>query len=381
MKKYVNKIMKCLFVALICISLASCKKKEPEGLNANRGTEYTYDFIDYIKLDIYGPDGKAFIEMDTAEFTVKDFKGENDYIAIRKKMDSLMPQLKQGTDLSSYVEILPNTGLANGDLVMIRVKDGYKDIDTGVSMNLEPYMFEITGLPEGTLIDLFDASSVMFYGLNNSDKVYVHTKNGGSLPDEIIQNITYDIKPNSTPLIADTTILALTASMKDEFLLNEKMPYYDINVYMTKHNYKYEIIADKVLEQVVNPINYQSTSKEELQGALYSHYFEQKMTKNGNEYILDKIANVQQFLATTQTIDPYSTMVTMLLRAPDDTTVCARSQIKMVRIDNDFEVLDSSKAELVHEKYCSTNFEGMEIIVNYNEGDTLINPNETPKSE
>ena len=359
-----------LLITTVCIlSLGACSKEKeetPPPLNYQRGTNYKFDFVNYITATAYGANGQGVLDIRPKDFSVDDFETEEDYILMRKTIDSLCLYIVPGKEQTSYLQATKTTDLSNGDIVTISIKDTYSGKGYGADINLEPFSFEISGLTDGIEINLFDESSVQFYGLSGTTEVYPYIKKGGNVPSEIMDNIEYSIKADSTQLTAGKTILTISAQLNSDFLNSGDDPYYTTDIYMKRHDYVAADQTEKVLMTVLDPIDFTKVKQDDVAGALYQALENEQIKKNGKEYKLDSIATLQQLKSSQGAFDAYGYTVTALASNEEEASqICIRSTVRMVKLDNTILVISNSHPENVQDDFCYSAYDSHNMIINY----------------
>lgn len=283
------------------ILLSGCgKKAESQIPNADRGTNYQYDMMDYLDVECFGPNGKGIIQVVPKDYTADDFPDEKSYIAVKKYMDYLNLSYVPGEDNSSSHIYLDRTmDLSNGDIVTIGISSGGNfTYDTDLSINTENYQYVVTGLTDGKDIDLFNDDSVCFYGLEGTNSIgWVRSRNTSTLPQEIQDHIGYTAtlsNQNSTDLREKETIIEVTASLDQDFLMSSDPPYYNTDIYMLKHDYNYTLEEETVLDAVISPITFGEMINPQVEDALMEKFAGTTVNTYSSTYTIDRIGNIQQ---------------------------------------------------------------------------------------
>lgn len=379
------KVFKKIVIALVAVScLAGCgsSSKKEHVPNENRRTaNYDYDFVDFLDIKAYGPEGKGIIEVTSKKYSANDFSSENEYIRVKKAMDSLSMYYIQGENNSkSQISISKVEGLKNDDIVTIKLSDKAKYDLGGVSMCLDPYEFVVSGLGEGEEIDLFDNSSVTFYNLEGTNQIdYLINKDTSKLPPEIIDNIEYTVSSSDTTFVKDETILKASADFKKGFLDTLPEKYYNIDIYMYKHGYLYNREVETVLDEVVKPLEFNDSIIPPLENELNKMFYGKEVSYNRKTYYVDRIANVQQ------SVDPkgndkyiYSVVYHASTEDGSEGIVC-RNSMKIYKVKDTFVIKDAS--DMMYEKeesLLNPINSGTQILAQYYFVET---PKETPAEE
>lgn len=326
-----RRIKTVILVALLFL-VGGCTKEVEENEfvpNANRGQAYEYDYINYLDIDVVGPNGYAIIEISLSDFKASDFKDEISYIAVRKLMNSLEPM----------VRVSKGENIANGDIITVGISSEYTAGVGELSFSLEPYQIQVSGLAEPEPIDLFDNSSVGFYNLEGTREFYSYVKRDSSLPKEIQENLTYQIDCFEEDIVADQTILNIKAKMDEQFINDGN--YETTDRYIKLQGFTAEYEAEKVLKQVISPIDFEKANTEMMVLGLSSLYIDKEFTSSGITFKFDKIANIQSIKDYKNGFEYY---VHSIWYNPLDESqeLCLRDNIKMVVVDNQLEIIKSS---------------------------------------
>ena len=309
---YKRMIKTFLAIGMILGSIGCSKKpEEPQEPNANRGKDYDYDFIDYIDIKAYGPEGKGILEVTPKNYTAADFYSEQEYIAVKSLMDELNLVYLQGEENHKSNLLLSKTeDLVNGDIVEVSIDTKRWKGDPKVNINLEPYEFVVETLTDGQEIDLIANESVIMYGLDGTTQVFaLKTPKTATLPKEIEDHIEYDVSTSETELKENVSIINYSCTMDEEFLMNPDNPYYNIDIYLKKHGYDYTATGQTVLDQIIKPLDFSQSTANALGDYLASRFVGEKASTWSREYTIDRVGNVQQD-TTSDGIDKFHYIVT-----------------------------------------------------------------------
>ena len=103
MNQTLKKSISLLAVSSILMGASGCVKKEHEP-NEKRGTDYVYDFVDYVNINAYGPDGEGIIEVSPKSYTTYDFDSENDNCVTVRDRDTMAQVRIPISDLKNYIK-------------------------------------------------------------------------------------------------------------------------------------------------------------------------------------------------------------------------------------------------------------------------------------
>ena len=290
---------------------SGCKAKEPQEPNAKRPTEFEYDFVDYLDIKAYGPDGQGIIEITPRNYSASDFYSEQEFISVKSLMDQLNLTYIQGEEnKQSNLYVSKTDGLSNGDVIEIGIDDKKWKGEPDLDINLNPYEFVVSSLTEGQKIDLFNNESVIIYGLKDTNTVYAHkTPKTATLPKEIEDHIEYTVSTSETNLVPDVSIVNITATMDEEFLHNPENPYYNIDIYLKKHGYDYVSNGQTVLDAVVEPLNFTQATSNAIGDYLTAKYVGKKASTWSKDFTIDRLGNIQRMI-DAEGIDQYEYLVT-----------------------------------------------------------------------
>lgn len=362
---------KILIFITSLLLLSGCFGKKEVDINKGRGDNYTYDFIDLIDISVFGTNGIGFIEVSPKNFTVNDFSTEEEYIAIKKAMEAMKLTYKQGVDAESYIVVTPSVGLKNGDIVNISIKNTYKGDNGGLSINMEGYNFVVSGLEEPTALNLFDESSVMFYGLEGTNEVYPLKKYGGSIPKEILDNLEYTIVTDGTKLEKDKTVLNITADINKDFLNNAENPYYRTDIYLGKNGYYANLQAEKVLTTVVKPLNFAEVPINDIQKSIFENLSKLNIQRNNVSFIVSNIATIQQRKNTGVLDDNFSYLTTFYADGGSE-RLCLRHEVRIINVNGVIQTINKKASpEVTDNKYCKSAYDDFNLIHNFNSLPTI----------
>ena len=309
----IKKLLKTILAATMILGMVGCgsRNKEPAEPNANRKTEgYDYDFIDYIDIKAYGPDGKGILEVTPKNYTAADFRSEQEYIAIKKLMDELNLSYIQGVEnKKSNIYISNVTNLSNGDVIQVGITEKWKG-STDLNINLNTYDFVVDTLTEGQDIDLFNDESVIVYGLKDTNQVFAQkTPKTATLPKEIEDHIQYQVSTTETNLVENVSIVNITATMDEEFLTNPDNPYYNIDIYLKKHGYDFVSQTQTVVDKVITPLEFTQGIINAIGDYLTVTFVGQPAETWARSFTIDRIGNIQQ-LKEVSGYDAFQYLVT-----------------------------------------------------------------------
>ena len=275
MNNSIRKFLTCLMVCVLCISLGGCarrdRKKQKETYpNEFRSTDHAYDFIDYLSVITYGEDGDGYVEVIQRDINVSMFPSEEEYIAVKKDLENLKLRYVQGEKVSSdnRLTVSKTEGLSNGDVIQIGVN--YKEEDLNSDLNIETYDYVVDGLGVATDIDLFSKEMVTFYATDNGELFY-HLHAPRNTLKELKEHLTYEITTDNA-IEADKTVLSITATLDKEFMDANKIN--SLKLFLARNDLRGPVTAEKVLQTVIQPIDYSSANQALVEAALYDALYE-----------------------------------------------------------------------------------------------------------
>lgn len=306
--KKINKILTSVVMMLSVISTTGCSSGEYQ-LNKERNTGYTFDIVDYLDFNVFGENGDGYLEITAKDISAQDFETDDDYIRVRKDLDTLNPYYVTNGDSSgikvSYVQYANSdedgdVGLSNGDIVSIQFnlddEEKYSDINT------ENYEYKIENLEEELdTIDLFGEDFVTVYGdqdgalhLNKEDNSYDFTK-----------YLNYVYQANTKELEANKTVVDLTVDLLDSFKAENQ--YTDINEYLAKeYSLKTNDSGSVVLSSVATPVTFGNVLTTDLYNTLFNAI--SKNTDSDKDPYVSTLISIQK-TEREQASLPYECMV------------------------------------------------------------------------
>lgn len=356
--------LKAILASILCLfMLAGCFG----GANAGRGSDYKYDFIDYINIEVFGSNGNGYLQITPKEVSIYDFESEEEYIAVKKVLDQLSMYYIPGYGKSGNLKVSQGEKLKNGDMVNISISgsllNSSQSLASSINMNVESYDYIVDGLKDPVYIDLFSEDNVNFYGLSTGEVVSVINENS-TLPKELLNNIGYQIVPDSTPLKEGQTIMTIRVGMDTDFLTSGNIPYYTMDIYLSKNGFRTDYSTEKVLTTIVDPIDFDTFRAETMENTLFTAIQKAEEESRGFSSI-EKVLNIQQ-LESQQKNDPYSYLVIYYDLNADNELVTYRRQVKMFGI-NDKLIIASMKAEeKIDAKFVDENYENAVRLMDFN---------------
>ena len=349
MKRYIRTMI--LFAVMISmLMLSGCKRKKIP--NENRGTNYKYDFMDFVDVTTFGEDGDGYIEIKTKDIDVKDFENEEEYVNVKLDLDNMDLNYNPALTANNGVIKLSKTEkLVNGEVIKIRIN--YKKENLKSDMNIETYDYVINGLSEAEEIDLFGENIVTFFGTEDG-MLYYHLKPNNYYPQEMFDHLKYKIK-TSEKLEVGKTILSITAELDDDFLKTEG--YYSTKMWMKKNGYKGETETSKVLGVIVPPMEFGAVGTIKMEAALYDAIY----TEEGDNLI--KVCNVQK-MPRQRTTDLYEYTV-VYYNVENDMYTFYNRTVKMVQIDGDYQVLELGRRNSTQDLFVYAPYAESDMLVSF----------------
>ena len=341
-----------LLLAVSLMMLIGCAGK-PEA-NKKRGTNYEFDFVDYIDIQEYGENGNGYIEVTPKDISLEDFYSEEEYIKVKHDLDNMNLVFQNGRYESTALKISKTEGLSNGEIITLKV--GMKKENLQSDINIEDYEYQVMGLKESQPVDLFGSDLVTFF-VTTEGNVWYHVKDNKNLPAELIENIKYTIRYDGAAEL-NKSILQVEADMDETFL--KESGYFSLPVFLAKHDLKAELASEKVLTNLVEPIEFSSASSSAIESELYEKIGEQ-------ETDLSKICNVQQ-LERQKVAEPYTYYVTYY-NTTDGERQYFRRAVILLGVDGEYVVYKLGGRESTQEQFAKSAFDNAEILLDFMMGD------------
>ena len=112
---------------------------------------------------------------------------------------------------------------------------------------------------------------------------------------ELKENLEYSISPQTDDkLEINSTILSITAKLSDELLLNPDTDYKTTDMYFKKHGYVVNLSGEKVLRNIVMPINFEQVDHQLILDTLKDRLSEEPITVGEINYYFERVGSVQQ---------------------------------------------------------------------------------------
>lgn len=369
-------MLKKIYGLLLCTVLTVCTVGCSSGaqLNKDRAKNYTYDFVQFLSAKVYGPNGYGFLEVKPKELKVSDFKSEKEYIAVKKAVNSLQLYFDQD-NLSQATNLVidkPNQ-LSNGDIVTLGISDDFDSTTiSNLNINLEPFQFQVRNLKEPVTLDLFDPSSVAFLALDedDNDTIYPVKIYDGAVPDNILDQITYEATTDDDDLIEGETILSVDAEIVPLLDNDGNGLPTTLGTWLGKKGYLTKTVDEKVLRDIAQPVTFNGDVIKEIAPKLLK-------TLRADDDSTISVATVQQLNVAQSAYDPYDYVVTYYahpdpskVTSEDSPTVCKKASVKMAYSKpTGASVLElRTSGSVTNEEYCRAAYSGMDMKVSYNNG-------------
>lgn len=364
-----NNTKKIFLTVLSTIMLTACgsKNDEPVEPNVNRGTDYTYDFFDYVDINVYGPEGSAVLLVTPKDFSVKDFDSEQEYIKVRKLVDAVNPtyipgysDTKNYSGPDSYLFSNANSDLSNDQIIQLYIGDKFKrdDYISDLSINLEPFEYQVDGLDEGTDLDLYDDKLVTFFVTQGTSNLYYHINpKSTSVPQEIKDHIAYEISSDSQDFIPGETILNVSSTLDEDFLQSNNNefghPYYSTKLYMLMHDFNVQQESQTVLDAIATPVNFEEGGSNAARSALNDEFLAKKttFTYQGVDYTISDLANLEQEATTYKDDDLYNYLLVVMAQDADGNEVLADINVSLCQLEDDVILLDYKDINILRDGY------------------------------
>ena len=343
---------KLVILAVSLFMLVGCAGK-PEA-NKKRGTDYEFDFVDYIEITEYGENGSGYIEVIPRDISLEDFYSEEDYIKVKHDLDNMNLVFQNGRYESTALKISKTEELSNGDVITLKI--GMKPENLQSDINIEDYEYQVMGLKESQPIDLFGSDLVTFF-VTTEGNVWYHVKDNKNLPEELIKNIKYTIRYDGEAEL-NKSILQVEADMDETFL--KESGYYSLPVFLAKHDLKADLSSEKVLVNLVEPIEFSSATSSAVETELYDAI-------GAEETDLSKVCNIQQ-LERQKVAEPYTYYITYYNTVGGEREYFRRAVI-LLGVDGEYVVYKLGGRESTQEQYTKSAYDNAEILLDFMMGD------------
>lgn len=376
-----KKLTKLLLASVMSISLCACASGNK--LNANRGTNYKYDFVNYLNVKLAGSNGHGFLIIEPRDLDVSEFNSEEEFINVKKAITEL--KLSYDPDnltADTYLQVTPASELSNGDIVTLSVSDNYEGTSAkDLSINIEPYEFEIEGLDEPKDLDIFDSTSLALLALDDgTNTIYPVKIEEGLLSDEMLEKIEYTAETEDTKPVTGKTIINVSAAITPLTDEDGNPLTTSLATWFGEQGYVIKTEGEKVLREIATPVTFTSKNKEVAAKRLYS------ALKEDDAYLLS-IANIQQVMATDSSYDPYVYTVTYYA-VPNETyssnennsaAICKRASVRMAYSKTaGVSVLDIvSSGSGTNGEYCLAAYNSMSVKAQYTNDTSTVNMDNT----
>lgn len=334
--------MKKIIVLLLCLlCLTGCGKKNDEPVEE---ITYDYDFMNYINISYVGPNGYAQMDITLKDFSAKDFKSEDDYIKMKKLINSLFP----------HILATKRENISNGDIIQIGISDQFNYNQVGdLSINLNVHELAVNSLAEPKILNAFDESNVIFYGLDGTSKIYYYFPSGTKFSKEAQENLIYNIQIDDDTVQKDKTVLTLNVQLKDS-LLNSSDTYGTIERYFGNQGYVINNTEEKILKNVVKESALANADKKVVRSAI-----EDQIKENGVDgYDFSQIMSIQK------TPTPFNYYV--VARFTNDTkTMFIKYSVSMAYVNNQVVIYSLNRESATEEAYSTKPYQDCEITFSY----------------
>lgn len=332
---------------MTAVTAAGCQQRGREP-NEGRGSDYTYDFIDYLDITVYGQNGLGYLEIRPKNITVSNFSSETDYIKVKHDLEDYNFYYIQGMRTPSSFTISQTTKLSNGDVVTITPKK--KEIRS--DMNIEAYDYVVEGLGDASVIDLFSSDLITIYALK--DGTYgVYMNNNPQYSQELRDHLIYTVDTKDDP-IPGQAVVHVKADLDEDFLKQQDCA--NITIYLAKHDQRASTETEKVLNQLIEPIDMSTANSGAIEAELYRELYK-------NDEYLAKICNIQQ-LERQRSSEPY-TYTVVYYDSKDGVRTYYRKDVKIVAVDGNYQILSVTNGTKTEEAYATAPYDGATILIDY----------------
>lgn len=264
----------------------------------------------------------------------------------------------------STFSISKTSKLTNGDVVTITPKK----MELRSNMNIEAFDYVVDGLGDAAVIDLFSSDLITVYALK--DGTYnVYLKNNQQYSQELRDNLVYTIETKDAP-VPGQAVLNMKVDLNQDFLKEQGCA--NITIYLAKQNQRAATEAEKVLNQLIEPIDMTTANSGAIESELY------RVFAKSDEY-LAKICNVQQ-LERQRASEPY-TYTVVYYDSKDGVKTYRRRDVKIVAVDGNYQILSVANGANTEEAYATAPYDGASILIDYMFENTNPTQDEEPVEE
>lgn len=329
--------MKKILILILCLfMLGGCKKEETV-------ITYKFDFINYLDIELIGPDGYADLDISISDFSARDFESESDYIAIKKLMNALYECI-----VASKTE-----NISNGDIIQIGITNNFDlSFAEGIDINLNVHEITADNLPSPKTLDIFADNNVVFYGLENTNDVYYYFPNTTTLNKEMKDNINYEISIDDQNVMKDKTVLTLSYTLNSE-LLESNRKYQTEERYFLANGYIVNAETEKTLKTIVKETDLEKLDKSSTQDVLEGLIID---TVEG--YSFSRLVNLQK------SSKPFVYYVVAKFNN-NDRSIYVKYTIKMAYVNKEIKIYSFERSSTVDEKYSEEALEDARIVYTY----------------
>lgn len=393
MKKKLLTILTCVLAVFSltgCVGLRSSKtsteKKQDADyvINENRQEErsqYTYDWVDYLNINVYGTDGSAYLQITprTDELKSTDFSSDDDFLAIRTALNSMnLTYLGDGTDTtnqSSNISVDWSYNLSSGNVITISLNSSSfpETVYTG------DYEYRVGTLKETQTLDLFSEENVLFYALDGLNEVYYIYPEHSEFRDVegLIDNIYYDVIPDSNEIVKDQTILDIEIQRDKNFTQNTG--YSSLTMYLATVGYKFdEYKTQMVLHNVANQVDFSNAmlAKKTVDLLFDKIVSLEGESGDGEGAFISTICSIQKLNKDSD--DPYKYYVVYRDTSGEGSVNYYRRTVRFANLDGNVIIISMGAQEKSSEDFANNAYTDGEIVYINTVVETLEENNEEP---
>ena len=342
-----KKLLNICLILFMTLSLIACQQREYIP-NKDRSDNYKYDFIDYITITTYGDNGRGYIEITPKEISVADFESEQDYINVKRDLENYNFTYKSNSRSSNFT-ISKTSNIANGDIIKITPK---ANVNLTSDLNVEPYDYVVSDLKTSTLIDLFSPDLIIVYALTDGS-YHIHVKRNAQYDEELRNNLVYSVTTKDKA-IPGQAVMTVKVDMKESFL--KENGYTSFANYLAKHNLLAYLQEEKVLNEIIEPIDMYDANSAAIETALYKALYV-------HEPNLIKVSCVQQS-ERQKSAEPYTYTVVYTI-SKNNIRQYFRRDVKIVGVDGGYDIVYIGSKTETDEIYTRSAYDGANLILNY----------------